>query len=73
MLTKELHFNYYHLEGEALFYTIIVISYSIQAYIILLKSGMHEGWGGGGVWVGGDGGEGALNLNMFEYKTGLIQ
>ena len=48
MLTKELHFNYYHLEGEALFYTIIVISYSIQAYIILLKLEVHGGWGEGG-------------------------
>ena len=59
MLTKELHFNYYHLEGEALFYKIIVISYSIQAYIILLKSGVHGGWGGVGDLVGVDEGGGA--------------
>ena len=54
MLTKELLFNYNHLERQALFYKIIVISYGIQAYIILLKSGVDGGCG--------------LNLNMFESK-----
>ena len=65
MLTKELLFNYNHLERQALFYKIIVISYGIQAYIILLKSGVDGGWGGVGDWVGVDEG-GGLNLNMFE-------
>ena len=40
MLTKEFHFNYNHLEREAWFYKILVISYGIQANIILLKSGV---------------------------------
>ena len=52
-----------------MFYKIIVISYGIQAYIFLLKSGVDGGWGGVGDWVGVDegwGGGGGLNLNMFE-------
>ena len=58
LLTKELHLYFYnHLEWEALFCKIIVISYGIQAYIILLKSGVDGGWGGVGDWVGvSDGG-----------------
>ena len=48
MLTKEFHFNYNHLEREAWFYKILVISYGIQANIILMKSG------GGWEWVGVD-------------------
>ena len=51
MLTKEFHFNYNHLEREAWFYKILVISYGIQANIILLKSGVDGGWGIGWVWM----------------------
>ena len=51
MLTKEFHFNYNHLEREAWFYKILVISYGIQANIILLKSGVDGGWGLGVGWV----------------------
>ena len=51
MLTKELHFNYNNLEREAWFYKILVISYCIQANIILLKSGVVGGWGLGVGWV----------------------
>ena len=54
MLTKEFHFNYNHLEREAWFYKILVISYGIQANIILLKSGVD----GVGDWVGVDEGGG---------------
>ena len=58
MLRKKLHFNFLnHLEWQALFHKIIVISHGIQAYIILLKSGVDGGWGGVGDWVGvSDGG-----------------
>ena len=55
MLTKEFHFNYNHLEREAWFYKILVISYGIQANIILLNSGVDGGWGD---WVGVDEGGG---------------
>ena len=49
MLTKEFLYNYNHLEREAWFYyQILVISYGIQAKIILLKSGV-DGVGGLGV------------------------
>ena len=54
MLTKEFHFNYNHLEREAWFYKILVISYGIQANIILLKSGIV----GVRDWVGVDEGGG---------------
>ena len=56
MLTKEFHFNYNHLEREAWFYKILVISYGIQANIILLKSGVDGVWGLGVVVSGGLGG-----------------